>query len=188
MRTVDGRKLNNKGFTLVELIVVMAIMVVLVGGALIGIGIISSGNAKKATKTLEASLNNLRINTMSMQGDWKLKVYMDGSQYKADIIKTITNEDKTTSSTVVSSEKLGSRISIKFIDGAETVVDKDESIYVTFKEGSGKVGDVTAGNDSGSTSIKGSESLLGLFKLQSDSGTTQYGLKLWYETGRITAE
>lgn len=194
MQAVKKNKLNNCGFTLVELIVVIAIMTIMVGGAIIGISVLASGNARKATNTLNSCLNELRTNTMSMQGEWKAKIYEEEGSYKVDVLKTVTNADGSTTTTDVLSKKLGSKINIKYIDGAQaggttTVVDENTSIYITYVTGSGKFGAVTAGNDSSASSIKGDSAVItGQFLISAKSGTPEYHLKLWYETGRITTE
>lgn len=194
MQTVEKNKQNNCGFTLVELIVVIAIMTIMVGGTIIGISVLASGNARKASNTLNSSLNELRTNTMSMQGGWKAKIYKDKNAYKVDLLKTETNDDGTMTTTVVASEELGSRINIQYIEGVNpggttTVVNESNSIYITYVAGSGKFGTITAGDDSSSNSIKGDSTVLaGQFLISSKSGSTEYRLKLWYETGRITTE
>lgn len=56
---------DNRGFSLIELIVVMAIIALLIGGTAIGIRILSYTDTEKITKTVDQSLHKLRIDTMS---------------------------------------------------------------------------------------------------------------------------
>lgn len=59
---------NNRGFSLIELIVVLAIIALLTGGTAIGVRILAYSDTEKITKTIEQSLQKLRVDTMS-QGE-----------------------------------------------------------------------------------------------------------------------
>ena len=59
------RHLNNKGFSLIELIVVLAVMAVAITGAVIGISVLGKGDAGKASKNIYSALSSLRTNTLS---------------------------------------------------------------------------------------------------------------------------
>jgi prepilin-type N-terminal cleavage/methylation domain-containing protein len=55
---------NNWGYSLVELIVVVAIMAVLAGVSAISVGILSGKQAKETRDELKSKLENVRIQTM----------------------------------------------------------------------------------------------------------------------------
>lgn len=59
------RLINNKGFTLVELIIVLAISALIVGFMLFSYSIISNNSVSKSAKKLENVLRTARTNAMS---------------------------------------------------------------------------------------------------------------------------
>ncbi len=75
---------NNKGFSYVELIIVLAILAVLIGMVSISMGLISRTNVAKAADKLENTLNQARTTAMargSSQGSIKIRCGNDGWYY-----------------------------------------------------------------------------------------------------------
>jgi prepilin-type N-terminal cleavage/methylation domain-containing protein len=90
--TKTDQKLNNKGFSLVELIVVISIMAVMVGFVSIGTGILSGKRAKEARDKLLSSLENVRTQTMGKDSiDATLSYDSASGQY---ILTYVINKDK----------------------------------------------------------------------------------------------
>ena len=69
---------NNRGFSLVELIVVVAILGVCVGIITGSIATISSSQAKKCAVSIDAALSRCRVAAMSRAGQVTMKVSVDG--------------------------------------------------------------------------------------------------------------
>lgn len=67
------------GFTLVEMIVVMAIMAILAGAAVTGLSMIRAGNAKKAAARFASALQEAQVETMSKKDAVYLYLYRDSS-------------------------------------------------------------------------------------------------------------
>lgn len=65
---------DNRGFSLVELIIVMAIMAVLGGVMFMGVGMISGKPADKCAEKLKAVIQSSRVTTMGRTGV-KLELY-----------------------------------------------------------------------------------------------------------------
>ena len=80
--------MNNKGFSLIELIVIIAIMGVLVGGASLGIGLVFSKDAMKCATRLNDSIYDARANSMYKTGKFKLSIDNTGSANTATISQT----------------------------------------------------------------------------------------------------
>lgn len=88
-------KRDNKGFSLVEMIIVIAILVVVSGIVVIGIGAAVSKPAEECARKMQQSLQSARVYTM---GKMKLtiKFYVDdGCVY---VQETATSADGTTTS------------------------------------------------------------------------------------------
>lgn len=92
MRRINRKdKAQNGGFTLVELIICMAIIVIMSGIAMVTVTLINSARAKEAAVTLESSLSDMISKSKSQvcvvagveQPRYQrcLKVYLDGTSY-----------------------------------------------------------------------------------------------------------
>lgn len=72
----------NKGFSYIELIVVIGIMAVMVGMASLSISIISRNNVTKAAEKLESAVNQARTTTMAKGSkNGCLEISTDGSAF-----------------------------------------------------------------------------------------------------------
>lgn len=69
---------DKRGFSLVELIIVMGIMAVFVGGMAGAIGYINQGKTKKAAATLNSMLTSIQQSNMTLKGATYLYLYKDG--------------------------------------------------------------------------------------------------------------
>jgi len=62
---LTGAKNNNKGFSLIELIVVIAIMTVTIGAVVISVSLISGSDAKEASRKFNSQIDEVRTGSMS---------------------------------------------------------------------------------------------------------------------------
>lgn len=63
-------KRNNKGLSLVEIVIVVAIMSVLAGLVSIGVGTVISKPAEECARKMDSVLKNARMTTMGKQNVW----------------------------------------------------------------------------------------------------------------------
>ncbi|MCI6408994.1 MAG: prepilin-type N-terminal cleavage/methylation domain-containing protein [Lachnospiraceae bacterium] len=135
--------MNNKGISLIELIVIIAIMGVLVGGASLGIGLVFSKDAMKCATRLNDSIYDARANSMYKAGKFELSIDNSGSANVA----TISQTDLTpvTSDTVyldgVDSGKK-TTISARFVTVTEAVPEETDlrlPLNLTFDKAKGNV-------------------------------------------------
>ncbi len=69
------KKLNQRGFTLVEMIITIAIMAIIATVTVGATGYINSGKTKKASNKLNSKLTFIQTETMTKKGDTNLYIY-----------------------------------------------------------------------------------------------------------------
>lgn len=117
---------NQKGMSLIEIIVVIGIIGILAGVSVSLFGYIRSGNTKSAVKELDSAIDRLQINNMSKSTKEYLYVYQSGSKY---YVKRL-------------SENLDSFDSTKLDDSGEKIGDSGVKIYKDSSDGT-----LVTGND-----------------------------------------
>lgn len=100
---------KNAGFSLVEIIVVIAIMAVLVGMTSVGISLMFSRDAEKCATEIEGGLDKLRAYSMSKKGKWYMEIKQEVSDN--NIYMTIYR-DEGSGYEIFEQENLGSRASL----------------------------------------------------------------------------
>ena len=101
---------DNKGFSLIEIIITLALMGIITTISMSLYGSLSNSKVKSATTELNDQLSNVRTNTMSKKGAWSLTVSNDNGKYYATIYRDMGSEVLTYEEIVLGSE---SDISIK---------------------------------------------------------------------------
>lgn len=77
-------KSNNRGMSLIELVVVIAIMTILIGAGGYGVVMLSGAEARQAAKMMEAQLNDIKTGSMSRAAEYMYLYYVDSSDLNAD--------------------------------------------------------------------------------------------------------
>lgn len=88
---------DNHGFTVIEVLVVIAILVILTTSLGISITSVSRANVNSVTKTVDAQMKKLRFTTLSKENDYSLFIYKRGRNNYYEIAPTnteLTNLDK----------------------------------------------------------------------------------------------
>lgn len=81
---MKGRKKNhNKGYSMVEMIIVMCIIGVLTAASFVTLRSVDSAKYKKAVSTLESEMTTLRTTTMAQDPRMAMRLYLgdDGNYY-----------------------------------------------------------------------------------------------------------
>ncbi len=148
---------RNEGYSLTELIIVMAIIAVLTGAAMVTISIIHSAKAKEASSTLEDALSEMEANAkgkMCVVADvqepdyrYALAVYKSGTKYyvkKGYYKGNGSDMTKADSYVFVDSENVGSGkgatfsayVDVKYTDSSGTERDitglDDKPVYIIY--------------------------------------------------------
>ena len=127
-------KKNNGGFSLVELIVVIAISVVLIGAATISIRSVMGVEVKQCARNIESILNKTRVTTMGNDSA-VLEIYKDASDgayyYKTTINGVVSDPSK------IGKSRIDVYYSMEDNYGNKTQLNGSNSIVLQFDRSSG---------------------------------------------------
>lgn len=165
----SNKKNNNRGFSLVELIVVVAIGAILIGASILSIASISGTAAKQCARNIESILNKTRVTTMGKDSA-AIELYKDGADGAYYYKVTVTNgKGETTAET----KKIGrSNLEIRYSTNASTTfvdaskLDVSNPIKIEFDRSSG-----AEKTDIGKIWVK--------------HGSTEKTITIYKETGKI---
>lgn len=180
-------KLNNRGASLVELLIMLAIIAVLISGSFAAIGLINSSSIKQATRTTKDYLEKTRTKAMSVEADeWNMILSNDDDSYNLTLNKVVSGKDEggntVTTTDVVDEKNLGSRVTAQLVTASDnkTIGDGD-SLKVTFVPSSGAVEAVFYNG----TKISSSD---GIIVIEYTVGERKTLVKLYTVSGKIETE
>lgn len=164
------KKNHNKGFSMIEMIIVIAIIGVFTGLASIGFGYIKSGNVKAAAQNLDSSLSKLKYDAMSKANMPYLYVYKTGGKYYTMCTaKTVQDADFVADN----GELLCNGNCVITYDGG-TALAEGKHIKIAYKKGSGGF--------SSSSDVKQE------IVVENEEGTVSYTITIVFETGKHYVE
>lgn len=145
MTVPQNRKLNNKGMSVVELMIIIAIIAVLMSGMAVSFTILNSSNIKQATRTCKSYMEKTRTSTMSVMADeWYFELKNSGGDYVAAVYKVVTDSEGNTTTSTIEEENIGSKVSISLLSGDDTIaLSADDVLKVKFDTSSGSVSSVS---------------------------------------------
>lgn len=126
MRT--GRK-TDQGFTLIELVVVIAIIAILTAAIIVSINPIQSTAAKRGATNMRDALLKGKQYAMTRGNDGTYMVIENGDDLTATFYVNNTKAETETVS--------ARRVAVKYNDGTKGTDQSLNSLYVTFDKGSG---------------------------------------------------
>lgn len=152
MRT--GRKarnrIGNRGYSLVELIVVISIMTVMVGLLSFGVGMMFTRDANYVAVRIDDELTEARTLAMSREGVFVYSLYMDSDSRKNSVkIYKINSEGDPLTDPPYKEVALDKdvTITIKKTDGTVLTPAAGKSLNIIFDKANGSVKSVKKGDD-----------------------------------------
>ncbi len=131
---------SNKGVTIIELIVVIAILGVLIGGVALTFSIVDSADIKGCTQTLDSSLEKAKNECMSKIDQSFLVLYKSTEDdYTGYYLGNVSRSDLATYLPSPESDRKVGNENIQInIDMANGTIDvSDTAVFFTFDRGSG---------------------------------------------------
>lgn len=173
-------KLNNKGATLIELIIIIAIIAVLVSGSIVAFTVLNSSNLKQAVRTTGSYLGTARTKAMSVVADeWYFLLKQDGENCYAEVYKVYTNDDDEQVVEKIEEKDLGVRVAASLIsDDDETDIEDGDELKIKFSQSSGSVSSV----DINGTEFNPTENMITIRFL---SGSKEMSVDLYFVSGKV---
>lgn len=166
--------IDNRGLSLVEIVIVVTIMTVLTGVMAVGVSLALSKPADECAEKIVSTLSNARITTMGKQGI-TLKFYEESDQ-SIWLEEVITNPNGTSSS---KKSKIGQKgVVVKYKLTGDTAANRDlgsEALELSFKRSTGGF------NTAGSTGKYCEEIVV-------SKGNRTKTITLYYLTGKVTIQ
>ncbi|MCR4850801.1 MAG: prepilin-type N-terminal cleavage/methylation domain-containing protein [Lachnospiraceae bacterium] len=198
---------DNRGLSLLELIVVIAIMAVLIGAAGFGLSLLVGTEARQAVYKMEAQLNDTKTGTLTKAGedlvvryidvssnvdDWALKG-VDKSGYYADkcLYTIVMNAPGSNMKQQYSDKHEYSYIGAKkvnidvFLSSGQTKIDSSNAIRIRFKRDSGEIEDVEVGSVNAADEFTASSSGK-IDRIEFTAGLRKYVIKFTPLTGQFS--
>ena len=128
-------KKDNKGFSLLELLIVLAIMGLLITTTINAWYYFRQADVKQASKLINTMLEYTRTNTMSVNASWEMKIEKDVTDDTYYV--TVYRDGE-----LWRKNELGKRITVYMVKGStETEITTSLSASITFKMDTGGIKD-----------------------------------------------
>lgn len=188
------RKLNNKGFSLMELIVTVAIMIILVGAATATVVMLDSSYVEDAERGIKDYISLARTKSMSVSAkDWYMVITTEDNNYYACVYKVVEKKvegagDGSTESVaeLIEKQKLGTKITITYRDentNKSKVVDNNATLELHFDPSTGKINQVIYDDFNQTDDVTSGIGYIGIQR-----NDYKIDLKVFYNTGKCERE
>ena len=189
-KRIKNSKGSNSGFSMVELIVVLAVTAVTIGFATMSYTLVSRSNVNKAAKYVDSAFTLCRNRAMASSGDWRIVIKNGG-------VSVVKHVEENVGGTVQVTEEAYSENSLpKNVDvyvgqsadaGLKKLGTDCDSINICYNMLNGDVRDVFAVSGSSDIQIKDSSSSYCylVFKYKDKK---ECRIKIYYSTGKHAVE
>ncbi len=132
---MNGGRTDNRGISLVELIIVMAIMAVIVGFTGYGLGLVSNKPVDECAKRIEMALNRSRTTVMGKKDAWLEFYLVDGRITMKEVIIEADDSRRASDPVTIGADNVGMRLTYS---GGSVELDATTR-YVGFRRDSGSL-------------------------------------------------
>lgn len=177
------KKLNNRGATLIELLIVIAILGVMMGGTIVAFSVLNSGNVKEAARTTKSTLEKTRTSAMSVVADeWTFVVENVDGSIKTYANKVYTNEEDEVVTEKKEESLLGSKVTATFIaETSEVPLNSGDKLQIVFDSSSGSVTSVKVNDTTYSPSTA-------TVSIRYAVGSKKNDVKVYFVSGKVEIE
>lgn len=137
---------ENKGFSLIEIIVVIAMMGILIGVGMQVFGLVENGYVKSGANEIASILKKAEYNAQAVAAkEWVMEIKRSGDTYTAALNKITLDNSGNEVSTEVDSKTLEGKVDIKFTGKfkinplIDIVIADGDTLSFTFDKESGEV-------------------------------------------------
>lgn len=178
--------MNNRGFSLLELIVVIAVMAILVGVVVASSSMLDSSYVKEVERGIEDYVNMAKSKSMSVSArEWYVELTVYKGEYVTRLCRTEETEagEETKLRTVtVDEESYNNRATVTFDDGVSArAISASAPLCIYFDNATGRVSRITVGGVEADMSS-------GIGTIAIGSGSYDIVLRLFYNTGKCERE
>lgn len=181
-------KQNNKGYSLVEIIIVIAIMSILTGGVFFSINMVFGANAKTCANDIKSAISQCKVNAMG-KSDASLEIYRsdkDQCIYARQWIKESYGWQPKEPEKISNAKVY---VTYAYITAKDNYIELDDTkhIFIGFDRSSGAFKEAAMLKESGGTVIiEGYDPVYYGFFV--GGGRRKYDIKLEELTGKVSIE
>ncbi|MDE6847420.1 MAG: prepilin-type N-terminal cleavage/methylation domain-containing protein [Lachnospiraceae bacterium] len=171
---------DNSGFSIVELIIVIAIIAAIITTAALSVGLVFSANARTCANDIMGAISECKIATMSAgRGNVRVLLYRDASGNIFSELQTRESESAGWVTGNDGAEKIGARrCAVGTTDGGDDLPQRDNAWEIYFNRSSGSF---LENLDSGATATN-------VWEIYVQGGSKNYHIHLERLTGKATLE
>lgn len=127
--------INNGGYSLIELIIVMAIISAIMGAAFYSISLIFGANARACANNIQRAIAECKVTAMGQAEAW-MELYRDDDK---NVYTQMYRKDAAGNASEKEPQKVGtSRVEVSYIkDGAETLLAPGNKVEIRFDRANG---------------------------------------------------
>lgn len=142
-----GPMKDNRGFSLIELIVVMLIMAILAVGSMAGYNLLNAGSAKHAAERVVSLLSSVQMDNMTKSKVYSLKISMNpaNGDYEVRVISSNASGPQEESKEVLDLKNGEITFENNLIPAESFTISPSVTLNISFRKDTGGVKEYEAG-------------------------------------------
>lgn len=131
------KKRDNKGFSIIEIIVTLAIMAIITASAVSIYSWISKNKIRSMAGNVNSAISDVRSKTLSKSGNWQLIIKKDSTGKYVAIINQTDNAGNVSSENKTIADY--GKISVMTLHAGVYTLDEQFELHISFKKADGSV-------------------------------------------------